>query len=63
MGCEVVVGGATGVEEAAVERLFETLEASLSRFRPDSDLERGIRRATLFESAKARDSEPPAAAF
>ena len=40
MGCEVVVGGATGVEEAAVERLFEALEASLSRFRPDSDLER-----------------------
>ena len=40
MGCEVVVGGANGVEEAAVERLFETLEASLSRFRPDSDLER-----------------------
>ncbi len=40
MGCEVVVGGATGVEEAAVERLFETLEASLSRFRPDSDLGR-----------------------
>ena len=32
-------------------------------WKPDSDLERGIRRATLFESAKARDSEPPAAAF
>ena len=40
MGCEVVVGGATPAETAAVERLFEALEASLSRFRPDSDLER-----------------------
>jgi thiamine biosynthesis lipoprotein len=40
MGCEVVVGGATGIEIAAVERLFTALEAALSRFRPDSDLER-----------------------
>jgi len=40
MGCEVVVGGATALEVAAVERLFEALEAALSRFRPDSDLER-----------------------
>ena len=40
MGCEVVVGGATAAEVVAVERLFEALEASLSRFRPDSDLER-----------------------
>ncbi len=40
MGCEVVVGGATGVEAAAIERLFATLEASLSRFRRDSDLGR-----------------------
>jgi thiamine biosynthesis lipoprotein len=40
MGCEVVVGGATAAEAAAVERLFEALETSLSRFRPDSDLER-----------------------
>ena len=40
MGCEVVVGGATPAEALAVERLFEALEASLSRFRPDSDLER-----------------------
>ena len=40
MGCEVVVGGATVLEAAAVERLFAALEAALSRFRPDSDLER-----------------------
>jgi thiamine biosynthesis lipoprotein len=40
MGCEVVVGGATDSDAAAVERLFETLEAALSRFRPSSDLER-----------------------
>ena len=40
MGCEVVVGGATALERAAVERLFMALEDSLSRFRPQSDLER-----------------------
>jgi thiamine biosynthesis lipoprotein len=40
MGCEVVVGGATPHETRMVERLFDALEASLSRFRPDSDLER-----------------------
>ena len=40
MGCEVVVGGATEDEIVGVERLFETLEAALSRFRPESDLER-----------------------
>jgi FAD:protein FMN transferase len=40
MGCEIVVGGATRPETAAIERLFAALEAALSRFRPDSDLER-----------------------
>jgi thiamine biosynthesis lipoprotein len=40
MGCEVVVGGATASEAAAVKRLFAALELALSRFRPDSDLER-----------------------
>ena len=40
MGCEVVGGGATTLEIAAIERLFTALEAALSRFRPDSDLER-----------------------
>jgi thiamine biosynthesis lipoprotein len=40
MGCEIVVGGATTLETAAIERLFAALEAALSRFRPDSDLER-----------------------
>jgi thiamine biosynthesis lipoprotein len=40
MGCEIVVGGATPSEQVSVERLFAALEASLSRFRPTSDLER-----------------------
>lgn len=40
MGCDVAVGGATPDEMVAVERLFETLERSLSRFLPFSDLER-----------------------
>jgi thiamine biosynthesis lipoprotein len=40
MGCEVVVGGASEADAAAVERLFEAVEAALSRFRPTSDLER-----------------------
>ena len=40
MGCEIVVGGATHSVQVAVERLFAALEASLSRFRPTSDLER-----------------------
>jgi thiamine biosynthesis lipoprotein len=40
MGCDVVLGGATPAEVAAIKRLFVTLERSLSRFRPDSDLER-----------------------
>ncbi len=39
MGCEIVVGGATPSEQASVERLFATIEDSLSRFRPTSDLE------------------------
>lgn len=40
MGCDVVVGGATTQEAAAVERLFLALEAALSRFWRDSELER-----------------------
>ena len=40
MGCEIVVGGGNDGDAAAVERLFEALEAALSRFRPTSDLER-----------------------
>jgi len=40
MGCEIVVGGATIDETAAIERLFVALEFSLSRFHPDSELER-----------------------
>jgi UDP-glucose 4-epimerase len=34
----------------------------LTGWTPDPDLERGIRRAVLFESALARDSQPPASA-
>src|SRR5262245_34716632 len=40
MGCEVVVAGASAAESEAVERLFAVVEAALSRFRPESDLER-----------------------
>ena len=40
MGTEIVVGGATAVEVAAIERLFVALEMALSRFRPDSELQR-----------------------
>ena len=41
MGCEVVVGGATLVRAAPRSSASSRpLEASLSRFRPDSDLER-----------------------
>lgn len=40
MGCEIVVGGATAGERRAIERLFAALERSLSRFLPESDLER-----------------------
>jgi thiamine biosynthesis lipoprotein len=40
MGCEVVVGGATPAEASAIRRLFDAVERSLSRFLPDSDLER-----------------------
>ena len=40
MGCEIVVGGAATDEAAAIERLFVALEFSLSRFHPDSELER-----------------------
>ncbi len=40
MGVEVVVGGATGAELAEVRRLFEQLDRTFSRFRPDSELNR-----------------------
>jgi len=38
MGCEVVAGGATASERAAVEALFRRYDAVFSRFRPDSEL-------------------------
>ena len=40
MGCDIVVGGATPAETAAIERLFAALETALTRFHPDSELER-----------------------
>lgn len=40
MGCEILVGGATGAEQAAVERLFRQREQVFSRFLPDSELNR-----------------------
>jgi len=38
MGVDVVVGGARGHELEAVQRIFAEWEATLSRFRPDSEL-------------------------
>ena len=38
MGCDVVVGGATPAEVAAVERLFAERDRMFSRFRADSEL-------------------------
>jgi thiamine biosynthesis lipoprotein len=40
MGCEVVVGGATSVEIAAIEGLFRNRERTFSRFIPESELNR-----------------------
>lgn len=40
MGCEIVVGGATPSEQHAIERLFAAREATFSRFRADSELNR-----------------------
>jgi thiamine biosynthesis lipoprotein len=40
MGVDVVVGGATEAELEAVGLLFEKLERTFSRFRPDSELNR-----------------------
>ena len=40
MGCEVVVGGASARERAAVERLFRHRDQTFSRFIPDSELNR-----------------------
>ena len=40
MGCEVIVAGATPREQRAIERLFSAREATFSRFRADSELNR-----------------------
>ena len=40
MGADVVVGGATPSELETIGELFETLEQTFSRFRPDSELNR-----------------------
>jgi thiamine biosynthesis lipoprotein len=40
MGCEVLVAGATAVERARIRALFEEREATFSRFRPGSELQR-----------------------
>jgi len=40
MGVEVVVGGASATELREVKRLFERLDRTFSRFRPDSELSR-----------------------
>jgi FAD:protein FMN transferase len=46
MGVEVVVGGATAAERAAVGELFEEWDSAFSRFRPDSELCRVNRRGS-----------------
>jgi thiamine biosynthesis lipoprotein len=40
MGCDVLVAGATAAELARIRALFEEREATFSRFRPDSELQR-----------------------
>jgi FAD:protein FMN transferase len=40
MGAEIAVAGATPAELEEIERLFATLDATFSRFRPDSELNR-----------------------
>jgi len=40
MGCQILVGGATGAEQAAIEQLFHTREQVFSRFLPGSELNR-----------------------
>lgn len=45
MGCEVVVGGATGDERGRIEELFHERDAVFSRFRADSELNRVNRHA------------------
>jgi thiamine biosynthesis lipoprotein len=40
MGCEVLVAGASASELARIRALFEEREATFSRFRPDSELQR-----------------------
>jgi FAD:protein FMN transferase len=40
MGAEIVVGGATPDELEEIKRLFAKLDATFSRFRPDSELNR-----------------------
>lgn len=40
MGCEVVVSGGSSAARAAIERLFRERDATFSRFRPDSELNR-----------------------
>ena len=40
MGCVVEVGGASGREAEAIERIFQARDRQFSRFRPDSELNR-----------------------
>ena len=40
MGCEVIVGGGTTADHAAIERLFAEREVVFSRFVPQSELNR-----------------------
>jgi len=51
MGVDVVVGGATEAELEAVGLLFEKLDRTFSRFRPDSELNRVNAAAAEFVAA------------
>ena len=51
MGVDVLVGGATGAELEAIGLLFEKLERTFSRFRPDSELNHVNARRAEFVAA------------
>jgi FAD:protein FMN transferase len=51
MGVEVVVGGATATELGEVKRLFERLDRTFSRFRPESELSRLNESSSAFVGA------------
>jgi hypothetical protein len=59
MGVDVVVGGATEPELEAVGFLFEKLERTFSRFRPDSELNRVNAATAEFVAASPNAGRRP----